>query len=64
MQAFLEHRIPDFAAGTRLMTDLFKLSDKIIREGVANEPVNRVNFELSEIANGIRAKIYKQRQSS
>ncbi|MCZ6502671.1 MAG: MBL fold metallo-hydrolase [Gammaproteobacteria bacterium] len=35
------------------MTDLFKLSDKIIREGVANEPVNRVNFELSEIANGI-----------
>ena len=29
--------------------DLFALSDRIISEGVANEPVNRVNFELSEL---------------
>lgn len=30
-------------------TDLFALSDKIINEGVADEPVNRVNFQLSEL---------------
>jgi len=29
--------------------DLFALSDRIISEGVANEPVNRMNFELSEL---------------
>ncbi len=35
------------------MADLFALSDKFISEGVANEPVNRVSFELSEIDDGI-----------
>ena len=34
------------ATGTH---DLFALSDRIIDDGVANEPVNRVNFELSEL---------------
>ena len=29
--------------------DLFGLSDRIISEGVLDEPVNRVNFELSEL---------------
>lgn len=32
-------------------SDLFALSDRIISEGVTDEPVNRVNFQLSELGN-------------
>lgn len=35
------------------MSDLLALSTKIIDEGVANEPTNRINHTLSEIADGI-----------
>jgi alkyl sulfatase BDS1-like metallo-beta-lactamase superfamily hydrolase len=35
------------------MADLFALSEKIIREGVAAEPINRINHQLSELANNI-----------
>jgi alkyl sulfatase BDS1-like metallo-beta-lactamase superfamily hydrolase len=35
------------------MADLFGLSEKIISEGVANEPVNRINHQLSELTNDI-----------
>lgn len=35
------------------MADLFALSDKILSDGVAHEPVNRVNHQLSELDNGI-----------
>ena len=35
------------------MADLFALSDKIISEGVAHEPINRVNHQLSELDNDI-----------
>jgi alkyl sulfatase BDS1-like metallo-beta-lactamase superfamily hydrolase len=33
------------------VADLFSLSDQIIDEGVANGPVNRINFQLSELGN-------------
>lgn len=35
------------------MADLFALSEKIIREGVAHEPVNRINHQLSELTDNI-----------
>jgi len=35
------------------MADLFALSDKILSEGVALEPVNRVNHQLSELDNDV-----------
>lgn len=35
------------------MADLFALSDKIIREGVAREPINRINYQLSELTEQI-----------
>ncbi|MFT4799773.1 MAG: alkyl sulfatase BDS1-like metallo-beta-lactamase superfamily hydrolase [Candidatus Azotimanducaceae bacterium] len=35
------------------MADLFALSDKILSEGVAHEPVNRVNHQLSELDNNV-----------
>ncbi len=35
------------------MADLFAISEKIISEGVANEPVNRVNHQLSELTSDI-----------
>jgi alkyl sulfatase BDS1-like metallo-beta-lactamase superfamily hydrolase len=35
------------------MADLFALSEKIIREGVAQEPVNRINQQLSELTSNI-----------
>jgi len=35
------------------MADLFELSEKIITEGVANEPVNRINHQLSELTDDI-----------
>lgn len=31
--------------------DLFTLSDRIISEGITNEPINRINFQLSELGN-------------
>ena len=35
------------------MADLFGLSDTILREGVADGPVNRVNHQSSELRNNI-----------
>jgi cAMP phosphodiesterase len=35
------------------MADLFALSDKILSEGVAHEPINRVNHQLSELDNDV-----------
>ncbi len=35
------------------MADLFALSEKIIKEGVAHEPVNRINHQLSELTDNI-----------
>lgn len=35
------------------MADLFELSDKILKQGFADGPVNRVNHELSELDNNI-----------
>ena len=35
------------------MTDLFALSEKIIDQGITDEPTNRINFELSELLDGL-----------
>ena len=35
------------------MADLFAMSDKILSEGVADGPINRINFELSELGNDV-----------